>query len=205
MYIQKFLRFVLADLWILNQSPILWILGMGLPSFYITVLLVPEMLESPTIAAIFAFFPLLLAVDWFRWIGFRRIFNKLSFPVFGFESFYENKKLDYYRWFELEVRIQADRNRDAIEAILESFCILSKKLFYAPYVDGGSDPRKPWKHGKSPAAIGSGNSRIALLLVRDLFRKLDRLNRFETSIQGVTILMTSGPVYVDSLSNQSND
>lgn len=195
----------MADLWILNQSPILWILGMGLPSLYISVLLVPDMLESPTIAVIFFFFPVLLAMDWFRWIGFRRILRKLSFPVSGFESFYKNKKLDYYQWFELDVRIQADRNQEAIEAILESFCILSKKLFYAPYVDGGSDPRKPWKHGKNLGAIGSGNSGIALLLVRDLFRKLDRLNRFETSIQEVTILRTSGPVYVDSLSNQSND
>lgn len=195
----------MADLWILNQSPILWLLGMGLPSFYITVLVVPEMLESPTIAAIFSFFPIILAIEWFRWIGFRRILSKLSFSVSGFESFYENRKLEYYQWFELEVKIQADRNQEAIEAILESFCILSKKLFYAPYADNGVDPRKPWIHDKNLILIGSGNSRIALLLVRELLQKLDRLHRFEASVPAVQIVVVSGPIYVDSLSNQSND
>ncbi|RHX85906.1 hypothetical protein [Leptospira stimsonii] len=202
LYIQKFLRFVMADLWILNQSPILWLMGMGLPSFYFTVLALPFLLESPTIAVIFFFFPVILTMEWFRWIGFRRILSKLSFSISGFEHFSENKKLEYYQWFDLEIRIQADRNPEAIGAILESFCILSKKIYYAP---GQTETRKPWKRGKGLTLSGSGNSRIALLLVRDLFKKLDRLNRFETSIRNVNILVTSGPVYVDSLSNQSND
>ncbi|MBM9577118.1 hypothetical protein JWG45_08120 [Leptospira sp. 201903070] len=205
LYIQKFSRFVMADLWILNQSPILWLLGMGLPSFYLPCLVIPEMLESPTMATIFFFFPIVLAIEWFRWIGFRRILSKLSFSVYGFEPFYENKKLEYYQWFELKLRIEADHNQEAIEAIIDSFCIISKKRFYAPYADTGTDPRKSWSRGKNLVLTGSGNSRIALLLVRDLFRKLDRLNRFESSIRSVSIEKVSGPIYVDSLSNQSND
>ncbi|TGM01125.1 hypothetical protein EHQ76_10840 [Leptospira barantonii] len=199
--LKRYFRFLLADLWIVNYTFIIFLLLMGLPSFYVLCLL-PYFFASPTVKIIALLFPSILLTVWLRQILFERALSRLSFPVNGYREILNRPELGYYNWFEIELKVAASRNKEAISALLESFTIRSKKLFY-PHDWDINEPRTFWKH-TSDSASGSANSRLVLFLFWDLLVKLNGLHRFDPSIESVTISILSGPIEVEARSNQSN-
>lgn len=199
--LKRYFRFLLADLWIVNYSFIIFLLLFGLPTFYVLCLL-PFFFDSPIVKIIAALFPSILLIEWFRQILFERILSRLVIPVRGYKEILEHPELSYYNWFELELKVVASHNKEAVAALLESFTIRSKKLFY-PHDWDMKEPRTFWKHS-ADSASGSVNSRLVLFLLRDLLVKLNRLHKFDPSIESVNIEILSGPIEVEARSNQAN-
>ncbi|MCG6167136.1 hypothetical protein [Leptospira sanjuanensis] len=199
--LKRYFRFFLADFWIVNYSFIIFLLLFSLPTFYV-LCLVPDFFESPTVKTLAVIPPVVLCIEWFRKLLFDRTLKKLTIPVNGYRDIWEHPELGFYNWFVLELNVASDRNQEAIAALLESFTIRAKKLFYTHDWDI-NEPRTFWKHSAN-IANGSANSRVVLLLLRDLLVKLDRLHRFEPSIRSVNITILSGPIEVEARVNQSN-
>ncbi|TGK21802.1 hypothetical protein [Leptospira kmetyi] len=199
--IKRYFRFLLADLWIVNYTFIIFLLLMGLPSFYVLCLL-PYFFASPIVKIVALLFPSILLMEWFRQILFERALSRLVISVRGYREILDRAELGYYSWFELELKVVASRNQEAVAALLESFTIRSKKLFY-PHDWDMKEPRTFWTCSYDGAA-GSANSRVVLFLFRDLLVKLNRLHKFDPSIESVTISVLSGPIEVEARSNQAN-
>ncbi|MBM9498999.1 hypothetical protein JWG44_01860 [Leptospira sp. 201903071] len=199
--LNRYFRFFLADFWIVNYSFVIFLLLFSLPTFYVLCLL-PFVFESPTVKVLALIPPIILWIEWFRKFLFERTLKNLVIAVNGYRDILEHPELGFYEWFVLDVKVVADRNPEAISALLESFTIRSKKLFY-PHDWDMQEPRTFWKHS-SNTACGSANSRVVLLLLRDLLVKLDRLHRFEPSIRSVNITILSGPISVEARINQAN-
>ncbi|TGM97004.1 hypothetical protein [Leptospira yasudae] len=199
--LKRYFRFFLADFWIVNYSFIIFLLLFSLPTFYV-LCLVPDFFESPTVKTLALIPPVILCIEWFRKLLFERALKNLTISVNGYRDILDHPELGFYKWFVLELNVASDRNQEAISALLESFTIRAKKLFYMHDWDI-NEPRTFWKHSANVAS-GSANSRVVLLLLRDLLVKLDRLHRFEPSIRSVNIKILSGPIEVEARVNQSN-
>ncbi|TGK31820.1 hypothetical protein EHQ12_06120 [Leptospira gomenensis] len=199
---RSYCRFFLADYWIFNYTVVGLLSVLGIPTFYVTCV-VPEFFHEPVVQFFFYLFPAMVLAEWFRYLNFHRRLKRIGFPIFGYDVLYRHDEFEYYKWFEIEVRISAVKNEAAIRALLESFCIRAKRFFY-PHDIESADLRKSWKYG-TLSVTGSANSRLILFLLRYLFLRLDQLNRFERSVGSVEVAILSGPVVAEARSNQSYD
>ncbi|MDV6234474.1 hypothetical protein CH379_002395 [Leptospira ellisii] len=195
-------RFFLADYWFFNYTVIGLLSVLGIPTFYVTCV-VPSFFQEPIVQFFFYLFPAMAFAEWIRYLNFHRRLKRIGFPINGYEALYRHEEFDYYKWFEIEVRVSAVKNEPAVQALLESFCIRAKRFFY-PHDIESKDLRRSWEHG-TLTATGSANSRLILFLFRSLIVQLDELNRFERSVGAVEVTILSGPVLAEAKSNQSYD
>ncbi|TGN13178.1 hypothetical protein [Leptospira ilyithenensis] len=198
--ISGYVRFLFTDLWILNYTVLAIVLMLVVPTVYITCMIEPDLLENIYVLGLVLFFPLVLIVEWIRYLKFGFDLKNIPFSVTDWISIYQDENISQFQWAVIRVDVDFSKNKEAVIAILESFSIRANRLFYRTL---DKDIRKKWDLSGN-VIEGSANSRIILLLLDYLIKPLRSLESFESSIRSVTITKVSESVYLSSLQNDGS-